>query len=81
MQTVLGNLETATAQLSVINFSSMIGDVEALVTTAQESLKLTMNKLDTIDFAALNQAIEGTFLPLLWHQYPWDLLCVYPYNG
>ncbi len=58
MQIVLGNLETATAQLSVVDFSGMIGDVEALVTTAQESLEETMGKLNTIDFETLNKAIE-----------------------
>lgn len=57
IQTVLGNLETATAQLSVVDFSGMIGDVDALVTTAQESLNQTMGKLDTIDIETLNQAI------------------------
>ena len=58
MQTVLGNLESATAQLSVVDFSGMIGDVEALVTTAQESLEQTMGKLNSIDFDTLNKAIE-----------------------
>ena len=58
MQIVLGNLETATAQLSVVDFSGMIADVEALVTTAQQSLDQTMNKLNTIDFQTLNKAIE-----------------------
>ena len=58
MQTVLGNLESATAQLSVVDFSGMIGDVEALVTTAQESLEQTMGKLNSIDFQTLNKAID-----------------------
>ena len=58
MQIVLGNLETATAQLSVVDFSGMIQDVEALVTTAQTSLEQTMGKLNSIDFDTLNKAIE-----------------------
>lgn len=58
MQTVLNNLEAATAQLSVVDFSGMIGDVDSLVTTAQQSLDQTMNKLNTIDFQTLNKAIE-----------------------
>ena len=58
MQIVLGNLETATAQLSVVDFSGMSADVEALVTTAQQSLDQTMNKLNTIDFQTLNKAID-----------------------
>ena len=58
MQIVLGNLEEATAQLSLVDFSGMIGDVDALVTTAQQSLDQTMNKLNTLDIQTLNQAIE-----------------------
>jgi len=58
MQSVLGNLETATAQLSVMDFSGMVEDVETLVTTARDSLELTMGKLDSIDFNTLNKAIE-----------------------
>ncbi len=58
MQVVLGNLETATAQLSLLDFTGMVGDVEALVSTAQVGLEETMNKLNTIDFETLNQAIE-----------------------
>ncbi len=57
-QIVLSNLEKATAQLSVVDFSGMVADVDALVSTAQDSLNQTMNTLDTINFAALNQAIE-----------------------
>ena len=58
MQIVLGNLETATAQLSVMDFTGMVNNVEALVTTAQESLEETMNKLNTVDFQTLNKAID-----------------------
>ena len=57
MQTVLGNLEEATAQLSVMDFTGMVENVEALVTTAQEGLNETMGKLNTIDFDTLNKAI------------------------
>ena len=57
MQTVLGNLEEATAQLSVMDFTGMVESVEELVTTAQESLNETMGKLNTIDFDTLNKAI------------------------
>ena len=58
MQIVLGNLETATAQLSVMDFTGMVNNVESLVVTAQESLEQTMSNLNTIDFQTLNQAIE-----------------------
>lgn len=58
MQTVLGNLETTTEQLAAIDFAGMVEDVDALVVSGQESLKQTMEKLDTIDFYTLNSAIQ-----------------------
>lgn len=58
MQSVLGNLETAAQQLAAIDFGGMVEDVDALVVTGQESLKQTMEKLNTIDFGALNSAIS-----------------------
>lgn len=58
MQVVLTNLETTTEQLARIDLSGMITGVDTLVTTAQDSLNQTMSKLDTIDFATLNKAIE-----------------------
>ena len=58
MQTVLTNLETTTEQLAQIDLSSMVTGVDTLVSTAQESLSQTMGKLNTIDFATLNKAIE-----------------------
>ena len=58
MQTVLTNLEETTAQLSGMDFTGMVNDVDTLVTTAQQSLEQTMGKLNTIDFDTLNKAIE-----------------------
>lgn len=58
LQTVLGNLETTTEQLASIDFAGMVEDVDALVVTGQQSLEQTMEKLNTIDFNALNRAIE-----------------------
>ena len=58
MQTVLGDLEAATSQLSVMDFTGMVEDVDTLVTTAQSSLEQTMGKLNSIDFDTLNKAIE-----------------------
>ncbi len=57
MQTVLSDLEQATRQLSVMDFTGMVEDVDTLVTTAQDSLEQTMGKLDAIDFNTLNRAI------------------------
>ena len=58
MQSVLSDLEQATRQLSVMDFTGMVENVETLVTTAQESLEQTMGKLNAIDFQTLNKAIE-----------------------
>ena len=58
MEIVLGNLEATTAQLAEVDFQSMVGNVDALVATGQESLQQTMAKLDTIDLDTLNKAIE-----------------------
>ena len=58
IQVVLGNLETATAQLSVLDFTGMVSEVEELDATAQDGIQQTMNKLNSIDFETLNQAIE-----------------------
>lgn len=58
MQAVLGNLEETSAQLAQADLSGMVSDVDALVASGQESLKQTMDKLNTIDFDTLNAAIE-----------------------
>lgn len=58
LQTVLTNLEKTTAQLSAMDFTAMIEDVDTLVTTGQQGLEQTMKKLNTIDMETLNQAIR-----------------------
>ena len=57
-ETVLSNLEQATEQFSAMDLQGMVADVDTLVLTGQDSLEQTMEKLNTIDFEALNQAIE-----------------------
>ena len=57
-QTVLQNLEQTTAGLAAADLGGMVADVDALVSTGQESLTQTMDKLNTIDFEALNKAIQ-----------------------
>ena len=58
MQTVLSDLEQTTRQLSVMDFTGMVEDVDILVSTAQNSLEQTMGKLNSIDFNTLNKAIS-----------------------
>ena len=58
MHVVLANLEKSTSQLAQMDLSTMVTDVSELVVTGQQSLEITMEKLDSIDFASLNKAIK-----------------------
>ena len=58
MESVLGNLEVVTTELTTGDFAGMIEGVNALVATGQAGLEETVTKLNAIDFEALNQAIE-----------------------
>ena len=58
MEHTLTNLEQITEELNALDLEGMVSNVDALVTTGQESLKQTMEKLDTIDMETLNQAIK-----------------------
>lgn len=62
---VLNNLEEVTTDLAKVDLGSMVenvdglvSDVDALVGTSQNGIEETMEKLNKIDFDALNQAIE-----------------------
>lgn len=57
-QRVLGNLEQTAEALAAADLSGMVSDVDTLVASGQQSLSQTMEKLNTIDFEALNAAIE-----------------------
>lgn len=57
-QTVLGNLETTSQQLAALDLESMVANVDTLVASGQESLEQSMDKLNSIDFDTLNQAIQ-----------------------
>jgi len=61
MQGVLGSLQQVTdelaAQLTTVDLASMVENVDELVITGQQSLEQTMEKLNTMDFEKLNQAI------------------------
>lgn len=56
--TVLDYLEKTSYQLSQVDMQGMVSNVDGLVTTGQESLQATMDKLNGIDFDALNKAIK-----------------------
>ena len=59
MQSVLTNLETATEELASLDISSMMEGVDELVSSGQEGLAQTMEKLNTIDIDTLNKAIQN----------------------
>jgi len=58
MESVLTNLEIVTDQLAGMDLGSMVKNVDALVTTSQAGVEQTMEKLGSIDFDALNRAID-----------------------
>ena len=55
--TVLDYLEQTSAQLAQVDMQGMVSNVDGLVTTGQQSLEATMEKLNSVDFEALNKAI------------------------
>ena len=57
METVLENLETVTAQLAEVDLGAMAESVDDLVTTSHAGVEQAMDRLNTIDFKKLNQAI------------------------
>ena len=64
-ETVLSNLETVTTELARSDLSGMVENVDALVTnvdglvgTSQAGVEQTMEKINAIDFEALNDAIK-----------------------
>lgn len=58
VETVLVNLEQVSGELGKLDLEGMIANVDELVTSGQVSLEQTMEKLETIDFETLNQAIK-----------------------
>ena len=56
--TVLDYLEQTSSQLAQVDMQGMVSNVDGLVTTGQQSLEATMEKLNSIDFEALNNAIK-----------------------
>ena len=64
-EVVLSNLESVTSELAESNLSGMVENVDALVenvdglvSTSQSGVEQTMEKINAIDFEALNDAIK-----------------------
>ena len=58
IQTVLGDLQQTTGPLAQVDYAGMVDNVDNLVTTGQQSLAQMMEKVNSMDFETLNQAIE-----------------------
>lgn len=58
-QVVLTNLEEVTTELAQVEFTKMIDDVDELVTSSQQGLEETLEKVNSIDIETLNEAIDG----------------------
>ena len=58
-EVVLTNLEDVTNELAQVEFTKMIDDVNGLVTSSQDGLEKTLEKINGIDIETLNEAIDG----------------------
>lgn len=58
-EAVMTNLETVSQALVEADLATMVNNVNSLVVSSQDGVKQTMEKLNTIDFNALNQAISN----------------------
>lgn len=57
-ETVLTNLESVTSELAEVDLSSMVRNVDALVSDSQEGVKEALDKINSLDIASLNRAIS-----------------------
>lgn len=58
-EVVLTNLEEVTTELTQVEFTKMIDDVDELVSSSQQGLEETLEKMNSIDIEKLNEAIDG----------------------
>ena len=57
-EVILADLETATHNLSKIDLTGTVENVNALLTTTQSGVEEAMTKINAIDFETLNSAIQ-----------------------
>lgn len=58
-ETVLGNLESVTAQLADADLAGMVANVDALAVSSQSGIEQALGKINAIDIEALNEAIQN----------------------
>lgn len=59
LQQVLTNMVQVTEELAAVDFASTVDGINQMVNMGQTSLQGTVEKLNSIDFEALNLAIEN----------------------
>lgn len=59
MQEVLTNLQDVTLKLTAVDFGALIDGVNSLMDAGQSGLEQTVEKLNSIDFKSLNNAIKN----------------------
>ena len=55
---LLRDLDTVTKELSKLNLSQMVENINDLVTTSQSGVEEALQKINEIDFDTLNQAVK-----------------------
>ena len=55
---LLRDLDTVTKELSKLDLSQMVENINGLVTTSQSGVEEALNKINEIDFSTLNQAVK-----------------------
>ena len=58
IQSSVSNIQSITQELADADLPGMINDVDHLVSTSESTLKITADKLNSIDFNSLNSAIQ-----------------------
>ena len=57
-EVLLGDLDTVTKELSKLDLSHMVENINDLVTTSQSGVEEALDKINDIDFDTLNQAVK-----------------------
>ena len=57
-ENLLQNLDSVTTELSKLDLSQMVENINGLVTTSQSGVEEALSKINDIDFSALNQAVK-----------------------
>lgn len=59
MELILQDIKGITSELSEVDMSQMVGDVNHLVSSSEQNLQAAMDKINAIDIDGLNRAINN----------------------